>query len=116
MSEDTPSKGRNESNHIRPWHALQVVKNSEGRTRRTGKITQERVRAIVAVKQGTANQQQQLIAMDAILVDICGLHDISYRPDELGGDRDTAFAEGKRYVATQIYKLVGGQQEFLKNG
>lgn len=38
------------------------------------------------------------------IIDVCaGTYDLSYRPDS---DRDTAFAEGKRFVGSQIVKLL----------
>ena len=98
----------------RPWQALEVVSCPQGRVIRPGRISKDRARAIVAVAQGIANEEQQKIAIDAILVDICGVHDLSYRPDDLGGERDTVFAEGKRFVASQMLSLIKRQSELLK--
>ena len=59
-------------------------------------------RAIQAVWDGTATDGQQRAALEAIF-QICGLDDLSYRPNS---DRDTSFAEGKRFVGLQILKIA----------
>lgn len=43
------------------------------------------------------------IACDWILFDLCRLGDLSFRADSI---RTTDFAEGKRFVALQIAKMV----------
>lgn len=58
--------------------------------------------AIQAVFDGVATEGQQKACLEAIF-NICGLDDLSYRPTS---DRDTAFAEGKRFVGLQILKLA----------
>jgi len=51
------------------------------------------------------------------IINMCGMRDLSYRYGGLEGDRDTAFAEGKRFIGLQIGKLLerrvkpGGEQE-----
>lgn len=68
--------------------------------------TNRQVYALQALAAGTANDEQQKIALDYIIKDLCGTYDLSYRPGGLEGDRDTAFAEGKRFVGSQIVKLL----------
>jgi len=63
-----------------------------------------RVGAIKALFTGTANQGQQLLAVETILFEFCGIRDLSFRPDGLGGERGTVFAEGKRFVGLQLVK------------
>jgi len=58
--------------------------------------------AINAMNEGTATPIQQKLAMDAIIA-ISGYYDLSYRPDS---DRDTAFAEGKRFVGATLVKIT----------
>lgn len=58
--------------------------------------------AIRAVNDGVATPEQQRLALTTIIEEICGYYDLSYRPS----DRDTAFAEGKRFVGAQIVKLT----------
>jgi hypothetical protein len=57
--------------------------------------------AIKALASGTANQGQQQRALNWIIMTLCGTYDMSYRS---GSERDTAFAEGKRFVGNQIVK------------
>lgn len=57
------------------------------------------VAAIQALARGDATADQQRRALDYIINNIAGTYDLSYRPDS---DRDTAFAEGKRFVGLQI--------------
>lgn len=60
--------------------------------------------AIQALFDGRATKEQQQTALKWILDGACVLTDLSYRPGP-GGDRDTAFAEGRRFVGSQIVKL-----------
>ena len=60
------------------------------------------VSAIQALNRGDATPDQQKRALDFI-VRLAGTYDLSYRPDS---DRDTAFAEGKRFVGLQIVKFL----------
>ena len=61
--------------------------------------------AIQALAQGTADATQQKRALDWIIKVVAGTYDQSYRPGA-DGDRDTAFAEGKRFVGTSIVKAT----------
>ena len=64
--------------------------------------TDQQRSALQALYDGVANEGQQKVALQAIF-ELCGLDDLSYRPDS---DRDTAFAEGKRFVGLQLYKIA----------
>jgi hypothetical protein len=59
--------------------------------------------AMQAVMYGRASEEQQKRAMRFLLNEICGTYDLSYRPTS---DRDTAFAEGKRFVGLQLVKFA----------
>jgi len=59
--------------------------------------------AIQAVAAGEATEDQQKLAITTIVEKICDTYDLSYSPDS---ERDTAFAEGKRFVGLQIAKLT----------
>ena len=59
--------------------------------------------AIQAIAAGNATVEQQQMALKWIIEKACGTYDLSYRQ---GSDRDTVFAEGKRYVGLQLVKLV----------
>jgi len=52
---------------------------------------------------GEATEEQQRRALKFIVEEICKTYDLSYRPDS---ERDSAFAEGKRFVGLQIVKLT----------
>lgn len=58
--------------------------------------------ALKAMNKGEASAAQQKLVL-AELMTITGYYDLSYRPDS---DRDTAFAEGKRFVGAQLVKLI----------
>ncbi len=62
------------------------------------------VSAIQACVAGTASAEQQKRALQWI-VGCAGTYDMSYRPGQ-AGDRDTAFAEGKRFVGLQVVKMT----------
>lgn len=96
---------------FRAWNPVAVVESPSYKTSYMGK---GELRALVALSEGVANEEQQKRALDAILTNICGMHDQSFFPDEMGGERATAFAEGKRYVAAQIMQLLKNQSEYLK--
>ena len=61
--------------------------------------------ALQAWSRGEATPDQQKRSAEFILETICDRTGMSYRPG-LDGDRDTAFAEGRRFVGNQIVKLV----------
>lgn len=59
--------------------------------------------AIQALLRGDAQAHQQQRALAYIIETLCGTYDMSFRPN---GDRDTCFAEGKRFVGNQLVKLA----------
>ena len=61
------------------------------------------VTALQALSRGEANENQQKDALDWIINECCKTYDISYRPDS---ERDTSFAEGKRFVVANIVRLL----------
>ena len=64
------------------------------------------VEAIKALTRGEADPFQQKTALDWIINTAAGAYELSFRSDAEGGDRETAFAEGRRFVGMQIVKLV----------
>lgn len=60
------------------------------------------VYALKAMNEGAASETQQKLVLRELL-NLSGYYDLSYRPDS---DRDTAFAEGKRFVGAQVVKMV----------
>ena len=69
--------------------------------------------AIQGLFNGNASPDQQRAALKWILDGACATYDLSYRPGE-GGERDTAFAEGRRFVGLQIVKLSRLNLELLR--
>ena len=57
--------------------------------------------AIQALSRGEANSQQQIRALKWIVFELSRTYDLSFRSES---QRDTDFAEGKRFVGLQIVK------------
>lgn len=71
--------------------------------------------ALKALGQGKASEGQQKRALDWILKYAAGRLDGNpYRSDADGGERETAFALGRNFVADQIEKLVGMPNELMQ--
>lgn len=62
-------------------------------------------RAVQALSRGEADPDQQRRAWDWILF-AAGRGDLSFRAGGLAGQRETDFAEGKKWVAEQMLKLA----------
>jgi|SRR3990170_6339556 len=62
--------------------------------------------AIQALARGDADGDQQRRALRWILVDACQVDEPSYCPGGDEGRRDTDHHEGRRWVGTQIRKLM----------
>jgi len=61
------------------------------------------IRALKAQAEGIANPTQQKRVLSWWINVACGTYDMSFRPDS---DRDTVFAEGRRFVGLQTVKLM----------
>ena len=71
-------------------------------------------RAVQAVARGDASEREQKMAMDWIIVQAAGAYELSFRSDGGdGGERETAFAEGRRFVGLQLVKLVNMSPQLL---
>lgn len=68
--------------------------------------TKADVIAIQHVVLGSGSEAHQKRVIDLIINKIANSYDLSFRPDDMGGERATAFAEGKRYVGLQLIKLI----------
>jgi len=64
------------------------------------------VAAMQALERGDANTEQQQRALRWIIEVAGARNDMSYRPGGEEGRRDTDFAEGRRFVANQVVKLL----------
>ena len=69
------------------------------------------IAAIKGVFAGTASPEQQQRAMKWIVETACATYDLSYRPTS---DRDTSFAEGRRFVGLQLVKALHLNLDALK--
>lgn len=79
------------------------------------------IEAVQAVAAGVANEGQQKRALDWIINTVAGTYELSFRSDADGGDRETAFSEGRRFVGMQVVKAVNMSPQILaelrkKNG
>lgn len=82
--------------------------------------TVQDIGALKALAQGIASEGQQKRALRWILDKACGrLDGTPFRSDADGGERETSFDLGRRFVADQIVKMVefdNGAMEALKHG
>lgn len=62
--------------------------------------------ALKALSRGQADAAMQGRALKWIIETVCETYGLSFRSDGEGGDRETAFAEGKRHVGLQLVKLI----------
>ena len=62
--------------------------------------------ALKALVRGDASEEQQRRAVNWFITKAAGTYDLSFRSDAEGGDRETAFAEGRRFVGLQAVKLI----------
>lgn len=61
------------------------------------------VYALKALQTGEATKDQQQVALDFLIKNLCGTYEMTYMPDS---QRDSDFAEGKRWVGNQMIKLL----------
>jgi hypothetical protein len=61
--------------------------------------------AVKALREGKANEGQQRLAMQWIELVACDVEGMSYHDTAEGGERATAFHEGRRFVGNQIRKM-----------
>ena len=70
--------------------------------------------ALQALSKGEAPPDAQQLALKWIIEKAAGTYEPSYRPGE-EGERDTAFAEGRRYVGLHIVKLLKLNLQAMRN-
>jgi len=64
------------------------------------------VAAWQAIGNGVATASQQKRALAWLIERAAATYDLSFRPGAQDGERDTVFAEGRRFVGLQIVKLL----------
>ena len=69
------------------------------------KYTREDVLAIQSLATGTATEDQQKRALRFIIEAVARTYDVSFCPGP-DGDRETAMAEGRRFVGLQLITLL----------
>lgn len=69
--------------------------------------------ALQALLRGDASSDMQQRALRFVIESIAGTYEVSYRPGP-EGQRDTDFAEGRRFVGLQIVKLLKLNLSVLK--
>jgi hypothetical protein len=105
------------SSNYRPHHAVEWVNKTEDqwteRDRHNGYSVADAY-ALQALFRGEASKEQQIRAMDWIINVACKAYDQHY----FDNDRDTVFALGKSFAASQILKLskldTGEMERLLK--
>lgn len=94
----------------RPWRPVEVnVSPVVG----PGLLNKADVLAIKMVAQGEASPEQQKRAIEAIIGRVACVDEQSWRADDHGGQRETDFSEGKRFVGLQLRKLISTPLEIL---
>lgn len=68
--------------------------------------TEAEAQAMRSLALGEATPAQQALALDWIVTVAGGVNEVSYFSDADGGDRETAFMEGRRFVGLQVQKLA----------
>lgn len=91
--------------HAQPWKPV-VVCDTPPQYRAPGLISKQDIRAIKNCWAGVASEHEQRIALQAIMYSLARLGDSTYYPDSMGGERDSAFAQGMRHVGLQIQKFA----------
>lgn len=69
--------------------------------------------AFQALAQGKADAAQQARALRWVIEGAAATYELSYRSDMDGGERETAFAEGRRFVGLSVVKMVNMPPELV---
>lgn len=77
----------------------------------TAPFNKAEVVALQALAAGVADEFQQKLALKWLIYKACGFHDISYRDST----HDTAFLEGKKWVAHQINAMLTSDHRNMKD-
>ena len=88
-----------------PWLPVTVAKPRDAPDVLRNQISFHEAYALQRFANGQATENEQKLAFQCIVVAICRADDLSYRADGHGGERDSVFAEGKRYIGNQLRKL-----------
>lgn len=76
--------------------------------------TKSIARAFRALYTGTATGDQQKRAMEFIVLQICKIDEMEFRPESEGGYGATGVAAGKRFVGQQIRALLTASGQMIE--
>lgn len=71
------------------------------------------VHAFQALHRGEANAEQQKRALDWLITKAAVTYEVSFNPES---ERLTSFAEGRRFVGSQVVKLINLNPSKLQKG
>ena len=77
------------------------------------RLSSELVYAVKAVQCGEADKRQQALFFEWLIIEATKYHDMEYRPGGDEGERDTAFAGGRRFVGIQILRAFNMSQQAI---
>ena len=77
------------------------------------KLSSEIVYAVKALFNGKANEREQGIFTQWLIAEVCRKDDMPWFPGGLEGDRDTSFANGRRFVALSVLKPLNMPPEMV---
>lgn len=63
-----------------------------------------------------ADERQGKMVLNFIIDRLSGTYDLSFRPDDAGGQRDTDFHEGRRFVGLNIRRIITQAHDTLLTG
>lgn len=69
-------------------------------------LNRAQANAIKAWAECKATPHQQKLVLEYVLHELSAVDGLSFRPDDRGGERETNFAEGRRFVGLQIRRIV----------
>lgn len=95
------------------WRSWRPVEVYPGDRAAPGLLPRHMAVAIKNVARGEATPEQQVQAIEAIIKVIACIDEQSFRADDHGGERDSVFAEGRRFVGLQLRKLLITPLEIL---
>jgi hypothetical protein len=95
----------------RPWEPPWDGSTREGRVEYMQKVVQ-----LQALARGEATDIQQVEILEYLITAVCATYDLSFRPDEMGGQRASDFAEGKRFIGLQLVAMLKLKPSSLVEG
>jgi hypothetical protein len=81
---------------------------------KSAKFTLADAKALQALAQGVADEEQQIRALKWIVNSAGMINRMTYQPGGDDAGRDSIFAEGRRFVALQTMRLITTNLEDLK--